>query len=142
MDSAEKKSVKTIDVKRFLLVWEGLRDTLSIDKKDRIGLLYVSEVLGLRDGIAQLFKDGNGDAYHKVGMKQSSLTANKESLRIFWQKIEEILPEIHTKEDIDFLVITGGIPAISSFLFELEPPGEKEKSPVLHKLAINAHVYK
>jgi hypothetical protein len=125
---------------RFSDLWFSQRETATVKQKDKVGLVFISKVLGLGDEIAQRFARGDREVYRMVGEKQSALPTDID-FSDFWQEIREIFPNTYTDEDIDFLVKKGGIDAVLYFLWQLEL-SLAEESQILRSLWINAHVYK
>jgi len=124
----------------FSDLWFSQRKTAAVEQKDRVGLAFISKVLGLGDEIAQRFAQGDRGAYPIVGEKQSALPTNID-FSDFWREVREIFPGDYTDEDIDFLAKKGDIDAALHFLWQLELP-LAEESPILRSLSINAHAYK
>ena len=122
-------------------LWFSQRATATVEQKNKVGLAYISKVLGLGDNAARRFAQGDMNIIHQVGMRQGGAENYNPDLAGFWTRVQEILPEIHSNEDISFLVERGGVQATWHFLWQLEIP-LAEESPVLKALSINAHVYK
>lgn len=125
---------------RFSDLWFSQRKIAAVEQKDKVGLAYISKVLGLGDEVVQRFAQGDRHAYHKVGMKQSAIPTGTDTSE-FWKEVGTIFSNVYTDGDIDFLVKEGGIAAVLHFLWQLEVP-LAEESPVLGALAVNAHAYK
>ncbi len=130
---------KDAKVQRLSDLWFFQRKTTSSYQKDKIGLAYISDVLELGEEIAQRFAEGDSEAFHFVGMKQSAIPFTDTSN--FWEKIGQIFPETYTEEDINFLIEKGNIGAVLHFLWQIEVPFAEDSS-VLRQLRMNAHVYK
>ncbi|KPJ71349.1 hypothetical protein AMJ50_02565 [Parcubacteria bacterium DG_74_3] len=124
----------------FSDLWFSQRKTATVKQKDKVGLAFISKVLGLGDEIAQGFARGDREAHLAVGERQSALPTNID-LSDFWQEAKEIFPNTYTNEDMAFLAKKGGIDAVLCFLWQLEVP-LAEESPILRSLSINAHIYK
>lgn len=130
---------KDRNAQRLSDLWFSQRKTASTDQKDKVGLAYISDVLGLGEEIARGFAEGDERAFHAVGMKQAAIHPADTSK--FWEKVRQIFPEIYAEEDIKFLIRDGNIGAVLHFLWQIEVPLAEESS-VLHQLSINAHAYK
>jgi len=127
-------------IQRLSDVWFSQRTTATVEQKDRVGLAYISSILGLGDDIAERFVAGDRQVYHAVGMKQSGMPYNTNTSK-FWKEVQAIFPETYRDEDMVFLVGSKDVVAVLHFLWQLEVPLAWE-SPVLRRLAHNAHVYK
>jgi hypothetical protein len=121
--------------------WFSQRKSATVEQKNKVGLAYISKVLGLGDDVAQLFTEKDQDVYHRVGMRQGGVEAYTPDLVGFWAKVRELFPEAYGDKDMRFLVEYGGIEAVREFLFQLEVP-LAEDSPILKDLSANAHAYK
>jgi len=120
--------------------WFSQRKTATVEQKDRVGLTFISKVLGLGDEIAQRFAQGDRGVYRIVGEKQSAIPTDID-FSDFWREVRGIFPNVYTNENIDFLAKKGDIDAALHFLWQLEVP-LAEESPILRSLSINAHAYK
>lgn len=125
----------------FSDLWFSQRATATVEQKNKIGLAYISKVLGLGDDVAWRFAQGDQGAYHQVGMRQGGGENYAPDLAGFWTRVQEIFPGIYNGDDISFLVEQGGVEATWHFQWQLEIP-LAEESPVLKALSVNAHVYK
>ncbi len=96
-------------------------------------------ILQVSEKTASDFAKGDREAYHEIGMKQG-IPYGRDT-RKFWEEVSKLFPGEYTKEDLGWLVARGDIDGPLSFLFDLDPP-LKEESPVLRRLAVNAHAYK
>lgn len=125
---------------KFSDLWFLQRETATVEQKDRVGLAYISKVLGLGSEVARRFARGDREANHQVGIKQSGVPL-KTGTSAFWQEMREVFPDVYTDEDAVLLTSEHGIFAVSHFIWQLEI-SFAETSPVLHDLSINAHAYK
>lgn len=121
-------------------LWFSQREVATIEQKNKVGLTYISRVLGLGYIVAHRFAKGNYEAYHQVGLKQSAIPISAD-VSGFWKAIQKIFPEVYTNDDIRYLSNKGGVGGVLHFMFQLETP-LVEQSPILRELAINAHAYK
>jgi hypothetical protein len=120
--------------------WFPLQEAATVEQKDKVGQLYISKLLGLGDDVAQKFAQGEYDAYHAVGMKQSGIPMDAD-VKPFWEEVKKVFPELHTPEDIDFLCQKGGVMGVLEFTYHLDPVFTGE-SPMLRRISLNASDYK
>ncbi len=124
--------------------WKRLAGQLSAQTKDKIGTLYVSQVLGLGPIVAKAFVSGDTDAYHEVGIQQSGISQTDTTT--FWQETNKLLEGHFSENDLNWLVNPGGVDAVFFFLLDLNStdtgPQLTRHSRVLHDLQVNAHAYK
>lgn len=141
-EAPETNSSKFEDerTQQFSNLWFSQRETATVEQKDKVGLAYISKALGFGDEVAEVFAKGDRDVFHAVGMKQSAIPIDTD-VSGFWEEIRGIFPEVYTDEDILFLVTEGKVAAVLHFLWQLEVP-LAEESPVLRRLAVNAHAHK
>lgn len=132
---SDKRAQKLSDL------WFSQRETATVRQKDRVGTAYIEKVLNLGKEMAIRFVQGDLGAFHEVGMRQGGVTPYEPDFAGFWTEMRELFPGIYSDEDIKFLVEEGGVMAVWHLQWQLEIPLE-EKSPVLRRLANNAHAYK
>lgn len=130
----------------------------TIEQKNKVGLVFITKILGLGDEIANKFAEiakrykpyalnGGLDQYdleitHKVGIKLSAIPANIECCD-FWQEIENVFPGYNLDYDLP-LLRTHGIDRVLEFIFYLMGPWWVifPDSPILRLLRVTGHAYK
>jgi len=122
-------------------LWFSQGSTATTEQMNGVGLAYISKVLGLGDEIAQRFIRGDWNDYQQVGMRQGGVEQYIPDLMGFWERVEELFPEIYGTADIYFLVNKGGVDATHHFLWQLEFTAVAA-SPILRSLSTNAHAFK
>lgn len=129
---------------QFVDMWVSRSETATSEHKDRVGVAYISHVMGLGDEIAERFAQYDGSVWGRVGLRQSWSPDDpfERDLRGFWENINEIFPGLHTEEDIAYLVDPGEWFAAFEFLFEMSRFDVGALSSVLQRLLTNAHAYK
>ena len=141
MESKRNTTVpKNQRIQYFSDLWSSQRATATVEQKDKVGLAFISEILGLGDDIAEKFVKGNVQAYKVVGMKQSTIPFTTDTSK-FWQEIQGIFPDAYGDEDMEFLIADGDVCAVLRLLHQLDHPLTGE-SLVLGALVRNAHIYK
>jgi len=126
----------------------------TVEQRDKVGMAYISKILGLGDEIASRFREianrfALGDQnfmpdelriIHEVGRKQSAVPIATNTAD-FWQEVKKILPE-YTDHDVSVLGVYG-VDKVFDFLFMLGASTLRScDSPVLRVLAINMHQYR
>lgn len=123
-------------------LWFSQRETATVEQKDKVGLAFISHVLGLGDGIAKRFAESNASAYYEVGMRQAhGCQGPGADLPSFWKRVREIFPGVYSDEDTTYLNREGRVEMTCHLLWQLEIP-LAEESPILRSLARNALAYK
>jgi hypothetical protein len=127
-------------MQRLSDLWFWQQKTATVEQKDKVGMAYISRFLGLRYETARAFaRKGRGSrrAYYAIGIARLEIhrtnsfyfrktTAERypELFRLniveFWQRINEIFPNIYTEEDLDFLY-NFSFEAVEHFMMQLEP---------------------
>jgi hypothetical protein len=118
--------------------WYSLEETATVEQKNQIGFLYISKFLGLGDETAQKFAQGEFNADHAVGTKQSGIPMEID-VAPFWEEVRKVFPNLHTDEEIKFLVKKGGVTGVLELTYHLI---FTENSPMLHRIFLNASRYK
>lgn len=135
------RDLETGRVVRFEKLWNNLRGTTSGQVKNLVGMIYISRALGLGRKAAELFASENDQGvYHEVGLIQGGAKPYNGDFRRFWQEVKEIIPNIYSEGDLEFLVTDGAHTTAWHFLLCLG--GSDGDSEVLGRLVTNAHVYK
>ncbi len=122
-------------------LWFSQGSITTTEQQNGVGLAYISKVLGLGDEIAERFIQGDWNDYQLVGMRQGGVEQYVPDLMGFWERVEELFPEIYETADIYFLVNKGGVDATHHFLWQLEFTAVAA-SPILRSLSTNAHAFK
>lgn len=121
-------------------LWFSQRTTATVEQKDRVGLAYISTVVGLGDEAAQKFAQGDRAIFHEVGLRHAGSEDYNPDFAAFWREIAKIFPGTYTQEDLNFLA-NWGLAATWHLESQIEIQ-QAEESPVLRSLALNAHAYK
>jgi len=122
--------------------WE--RQELTLDQKNQVGIAFVANVLGLDREVAEAFVQGDPTAHSRVNdaFASQSYDVNCQG-QAFWQEIDRIFPNLHTEEDLEFLLREdkGKTPwqAAWQFLWAIDP---FEESLVIARLNVLAHIHK
>lgn len=132
--------------KRLSALWLSLRVTATTEQKDAIGKAFIAHALNLGDKVADAFAQGEWDANRRVGMRQGNAERYTPDFEKFWSKVQETFNNLHTPEDILFLVEKCGMLGPLHFLHHIDscfgPPCEGMWSGVLRGLVSNAIAYK
>ena len=118
-------------------LWATQRRELDGNIKDKIGKIYIVDVLGLSQQVADDFATGSLEAWGVVGQKQSAIP-NVDEID-FWMDVSQLFPEPYPRHILHFLCAEGGSLGILFFLWDLITPfGDGEPSPVIRLLQRNA----
>jgi hypothetical protein len=148
--------------KSFIELWKKEALQASEDIRNLIGLLYLTEYIGLSKSEAEILQKGSYDikiseskefksAYSKLGRIHAGIQPNKinyeieydniqlakQYLRSFWTNVSKIFPQDYSDEDIDYLSLHTGSPFRMLMEFEYNNP-----TLFLHKILENMIVYK
>jgi hypothetical protein len=151
--------------KSFIELWKKEALQSSEDIRNLIGLLYLTEYIGLSKSEAEILQKGSYDikiseskefksAYSKLGRIHAGIQPNKinyevvyrlqpdiqlakQYLRSFWTSVSKIFPQDYSDEDIDYLSLHTGSPFRILMEFEYNNP-----TLFLHKILENMIVYK
>jgi hypothetical protein len=136
MSKAEKrKTFIDNDAQRLSDLWIGIRSKVDTETLDEIGEAYLSEVLHFDNTTVKKFTNGDEDAYNEVVEKQNDLPINPDTSR-FWEKVSEIIPNLHTKDDNIFLTEKCGILGVLHFTSQLDEVGE-ERSSIMKRINLS-----
>ena len=130
-------------VRHYTKLWKPQAKDASYEQKDKVGLLYITKVLGVDEEIAKRFvkdaKLGKDDwkASHVIGSRQGGIPCT--DTKPFWDEVQKMFPDQYSEADIEFLTKRGGVSAVLSMLYELET---MNSTPFLEHLFVNAHIYK
>lgn len=81
--------------------WWRIGESTPIEERDQVGIAYISTYLDLGEEVAEAFSKLSMNAFSLVGQAQRQLT--QESTDLFWDRICELLPNLHTPEEIAYL---------------------------------------
>jgi len=125
----------------FVALWEKERAFLTIEQGYKIGIAYITEILGLSKEVAERFSRNDSDAYHEVGMRQGGIgrTDRTPNFRAFWQEISSIAPNLCPENDVEFLFEHGDAFGVCWLISLIQ---ETSGATLLSSLRTNAHVYK
>lgn len=119
---------------------------ISREDKDQIGVLWMTEILGVSKDVAKKFIDGDPVAYDKVGLLHAGVEKRKDNIKGFWEGVNKQVPDFISKDDLKFLIKedfdgSGAWEMLCTFEhiggYDLET-----SSGVIRALGANAHVYK
>lgn len=148
VESPHPVTPEGIKAQRLMNSWNGLRDTVPSDAKDRIGALYIELILELGGEKAEQFIEGvrsggiPSSLWHEVGMAQAAISPSRESISRFWASVRELEPLIlPTQEDLAFAAEQDDSMGAAIMLWSLVD-SVAQPSSVLQELRANAHSYK
>jgi hypothetical protein len=133
-----------VKVEHYNELWKSQAKSASNEQTDKVGLLYITKVLGVDEEIAKRFMKaaniGKYDqkAFHIIGLRQGGIPCSTDT-KAFWEKIQKIFPDQYSEDDIEFLTKKGGVSAVLSMLYQFETTNPTE---FLLSLSKNAHIYK
>lgn len=81
--------------------WDQAKST-PLDQRDEIGKVYISKFLGLGDKTAEAFSQNDDFAFHQV--RETHLEIQPEITTPFWVGINELFPDLHTPDEIEYLI--------------------------------------
>lgn len=111
-----------------------------VDKLDNCGIAYLIDFLQVDTETVEKFLLNDSCAWNEVGRKQSYIDIRADS-KLFWEKINQIFPDLLNPDDTEFLIKSGGALAVLGFMNTIDTIGG-ENSSVIQSLAINAHAFK
>lgn len=115
-------------VQYFRSLWISQNETVTFDEKNKALSAYISIALRRGDHVAEQFVRNYTDAMilHRLGEDQAAVPNDKDALRLFWEKVAEIFPDVYTDEDAEWLVDTGGATVALEFLHYLTLPSSSD----------------
>ena len=120
--------------------WESQEPTR--DQKNQVGIAFVAYILDLGYEVAESFAKSELKAYNRVDDKLSPREEYTPDLDRFWGEVNEIFPNLHTEEDLQFLLSKDSQESAAwSFLWSIEELGGEE-SPVIRCLNLLVHANK
>lgn len=114
--------------------WKFRARTVTSEEKDKVGCIYLTEIMGLNEDEIVFFMNEKTDIYQRVGIRHSNFSTNKQERLRFWSKIRDMFPDMFTDDDFKRLVEGSDI---YGFLFEINCI-EGNISRVLRRLSVNA----
>ncbi|MDO8508788.1 MAG: hypothetical protein Q7S27_03835 [Nanoarchaeota archaeon] len=122
--------------------WYLSGNSLSFEQKDKIGVSYLINILGVDEKTVQDFLKTIPGSYNEIGLRQSGLIKRKEDYKKFWEEVSQISPQFHTAENLEWLITKKDIFSVWHFMHQIADNPPNITSSNLARIRINAHVYK
>ena len=114
--------------------WQEYCVSITDEQKDEIGETWLEDILGLSEEEISLLLQHNSAITTKVTILQSTMEKLKSLyIRNFWNKVNKIIPEIHSDADLDYLINSNNLWGLAAFILEIGP-SPKCNSVVLNKI--------
>ena len=146
ISNVRKQPLKDEQAQRLYEHWIQDAPQIPSETKDRIGILWMTKILGVSDDVADRFIEREDDAWSEVGNLHSGLKAKAHDAEGFWRETDKLVPDFLSEKDLNYLISvdddgSGAWSMICTFdnigMIHLE-----SASSVLRSLGNNAHVYK
>jgi len=113
--------------------------------KDEIGILWMTEVLGVDNNTVNKFIEGDWETWKKIGYLHAG-GERKEDVKEFWKGVGNLVPGFISKKDLNYLAkVDNGAWGAWKMICVFESVGwydSETASGVIRKLSNNAHCFK
>lgn len=82
--------------------WNRMAANLSKEELDKIGELWITEILDCDENIISRFKEDFANS--EIGLKHAGVTDYQANSRKFWEEINKIAPNIAPSEHLEYLI--------------------------------------
>jgi hypothetical protein len=126
--------------KYFTNLWLKHRSALTVEQKDGIGIAYLKHIIGADEKTIQVFLSDDLKARDYIGLRQGCSKPRKKDYDSFWKEVARITQD-YIHDDLDWLIKSADVEYAHIMIFQIDEI-LKEKSSVIKKINVNAHVYK
>lgn len=132
--------------------WRALAKAASTEDQEAVGRAWLTAMVGITEDEVKKFLAGDLEIEEKVGLVHAGVTegnAQEKSKRIvkFWEKISKIFPDLHTEDEMNFILKEGKEYGPVTFIIYFCNRGigtypVTPKSELIKEIGTNMHVYK
>lgn len=132
--------------------WKALAETASIKDQEAVGRAWLTTMVGITEEEVKKFLAGDQKIEEKVGLVHAGVTTvetQEKPKRVakFWEEINKMFPDLHTEDEIDFILKEGkdSGPMIFIIYFCNRGIGTypiTPKSELIKEIGTNMHMYK
>jgi hypothetical protein len=77
---------------------------VSREQCDKIGMLWMTKILGVDQKVAEAFASGEFDAEHQIGLLHAGSRTYEPDIKSFWKSIAEVAPQLARSNDLKFII--------------------------------------
>jgi hypothetical protein len=92
----------------------------SREDKDRLGILWLSKIVGEDEVTIQAFLNGDQEADRKIGMKHSGAVPYDPSPEEFWREVAALFPGFFAADDVVWIIQNKPVMWAQHFVIEVE----------------------